>query len=130
MDNFNITFSMTSNGQTQTYKATELKNNKDMHRISFSSVGDSENSYFITIVNKNKVIFACNGILTYSFPLEKSKTSRFIINMLNSPIECEVYCISLSVSLLGDKINAKGRYKLDVGGNVNLYDFTLGGKLW
>lgn len=129
MDNFNITFLMTSNGQTQTYKATELKKNKEMYRISFLATDDSKNFYSVTVVNKSKIIFACKGMISYSFSLERGKTSKFIIDMLNSPIECEVYCSSLNVSILGDKINVNGKYKLDVGGNVNLYDFTLGGNL-
>ena len=129
MDNFNITFSMTSNGQTQTYKATELKKSKEMYRISFPSADDSKNSYSITIVNKSKIVFACSGMISYNFTLERGKTSRFIINMLNSPVECEVFCENLSVTLFGDKINLSGKYKLDVGGNVNIYRFTLGGNL-
>ena len=129
MNCFNISFSMTSNGQTQTYKANELKKNKEMYRISFPSNDDSQTSYSITIVNGSKIVFACNGMINYTFSLENNKTSRFIINLLNSPVECEVTCINLSVSILQNKINVKGKYRLDVGGNVNNYDFILGGTL-
>ena len=129
MSNFNLTFSMTSNGQTQTYKATELKKNKEMYRISFSGVGDNQNAYSITLVSKDKLIFACKGMISYSFSLEKNKTSRFVMQMLNSPVECEVFCKALSVIFWGDKVDVSGKYSLDVGGNINTFHFTLGGNL-
>ncbi len=127
MNGFNINFSMTFDGQTQTYKATEFKKNNEMFRISFPCSDDSGISYTVTVLNKNKVLLSCSGGISYSIPLEQNKTARFILDLYNSPIDCEVFCSYLNAFILGGKINVKGKYRLNLSGNVNDYSFTLGG---
>ncbi len=128
MNDFNINFSMTFNGQTQTYKATEFKKNNEMFRISFPCADDSGICYTVTILNKNKVTLACSGGISYSIPLEQNKTARFLLNLYNSPIDCEVFCSHLSAFISSGKITVKGKYRLNLSGGVNDYAFTLGGR--
>ena len=127
MNDFNVVFSVTSSGKTQTYKATELKKNKEMFRISFPCADDGGISYTVTLLGGEKITLACGGRINYSFSLIKNKKSRFSIDLLGSPIDCEVYCTALSVSARNGKIFASGKYKLDVGGNANDFSFTLRG---
>ena len=127
MNNFNINFLMTFNGQTQSYKATEFKKNKEMFRISFPCADDSGISYTVTVLNKQKVTLACSGAISYSIPLEQNKKSRFLLSLYGSEIDCEVFCHSISIFISNGKINVKGRYKLNLSDTVNDYVFTLGG---
>lgn len=127
MNDYSVVFSVTSSGKTQTYKATELKKNKEMFRISFPSTDDGGISYTVTLLGGEKITLSCGGGINYSFSLIKNKKSRFNIDLLGSPIACEVYCTDLSVSVGNGKILASGKYNLDVGGNVNNFSFTLRG---
>ena len=127
MNDFYVVFSVTSSGKTQTYKATELKKNKEMFRISFPCAEDGGISYTITLLGGEKITLACDGGINYSFSLIKNKKSRFNIDLLGSTVDCEVYCTALSVSVGNGKILASGKYELNVGGNANDFSFTLRG---
>lgn len=127
MNAFNIYFSVTSSGKTQTYKATELKKSKEMYRISFPSTDGSGVLYTVTILSGDKIALACAGEINYTFSLIKGKKSRFTLDIMGAPIDCEVNCLALCVNFLDNEISVSGKYDLDVSGNINEFSFVLGG---
>ena len=129
MNAFNIYFSVTLSGKTQTYKATELKINKEMYRISFSSTDGNSLFYTVTILSKEKVTFACVGEINYTFTLVEGKKSNFMLNLMGAPVDCEVYCSKLNVSIIDNKIAVSGKYKLNAGSNISNFSFVIGGTL-
>ncbi len=130
MNAFNIHFSVTSSGKTQTYKATELKINKEMYRISFSSTDGNSLFYTVTILSNEKIAFACAGDINYTFTLVNGKKTNFTLNLMGAPVDCEVYCLKLNVSVVDNKISVNGKYKLDAGSNISNFSFVIGGTLW
>ena len=125
----NVIFSVSSDNQpSKIYKANNVKTQGEMVRITF--IGDEgDGLYTFTVINKSKISLACKGLLSYSFPLEKGKTSKFIINALSGEIIAEAFCSKLNISILNGKILVDGSYKLNVGGNITKMRLTIKGDL-
>ena len=102
--------------------ATLKKQNKNFS-VTFFFDAEKSIEYTFSVI-ANKVTLKSNGMVSYSFTLEKGVKKSFAMDLLGGKTICEVNCINLLIKA-EKKILVDAYYHLTVAGNIQKCKLSL-----
>lgn len=125
MCNCFVNFSVANGEQVYAYQVQGKINKTDkLCKVSFSLNGESNLSYAFSILS-NKVMLSTRGDFCYCFCLEQGRVFKFVIDVMNKPVNCSVDCKALCVKISEGEVLVESTYALDFGGNESVNRIKL-----